>query len=361
VSATPDDRGEATTDSVNPIDPLVPFVARPLRFRRSSGSWDLDRLRRDLLGPLDDALGARCSRPWYRPTNGYDARRFDMDNGDTALFTWDAEGAYWLGNTETPSTLWRTEKYTFGEVPYPVARWAQRELLAELREAEPWLADYPHLAWFFLPVFCSKDGRETTREFFRDHAAGFPDAEREEACAFYESVLRSGTLDEHRYEMASKLGTSERFDPVRMSATMSEFTVAHLLGDAGYEISPEIEVATGHSIDFRAEDPGSGEGVLVEVTRPRPPARRAANTAVAAVRETAETKTTGQLEEHGGGVTLLVDCSSFRDDEWAQVVGEKPGVRHRPAVVFRARPSGRIEAYSKGALPLDLDAAVAWV
>lgn len=345
-------------------------MARPLRFRRSPQSWDLDRIHRDLLRPLDDGLGARCSRPWFRTGGGYDARRFDMDNGDTALFAWSADDAYWLGNTETPSALWRTEKYTFDEVPYAVARWAQRELLAELEEAEPWLADYPHLAWFFLPVFCSKDGRDSTREFFRDHAAGFPDATREEACAFYESVLRPGILDEHRYTMASKLGTSERFDRVRMSATMSEFTVAHLLCEAGYAITPEIEVTTGHSIDFRAERSGpgpgagagaGGNGVLIEVTRPLPPTRRAADTAVAAVRETAETKTTGQLERHGGGVVLLVDCSSFRDDEWAQLKGERPGVRHRPAAVLRARPSGRIEGYAKGTLPLDLDPVVSWV
>ncbi len=303
-------------------------------------------------------MGARCSTPWYRSPAGYDARRFDMDNGDTALFVWDDGEAYWLGNTETPSALWRTEKYTFDEVPYPVARWAQRELLAELHEGEPWLAAYPHLSWFFLPVFCSKDGRETTRAFFRDHAAGFPDTSREDACAFYESVLHPGVLDEYRYTMASKLGTSQRLDPVRMSATMSEFTVAHLLARAGYGIVPEIEVTTGHSIDFRAE---KGEtGTLVEVTRPLPPTHRAASTAVAAVRETAETKTSGQLAEHGGGITLFVDCSSFRDDEWAQVRGEKPSVGHRPAVVFRVRPSGWTEAYAKGSVPIELD-DVEWV
>ncbi|KYH26907.1 hypothetical protein HAPAU_07950 [Halalkalicoccus paucihalophilus] len=327
-------------------------MARPLRFRRSPQSWSEDRLQRDLFRSLDDAIGARCSTPWFSPGGGYEARRFDMDNGDTALFIWDDDEAYWLGNTQTPSTLWRTEKYTFDEVPYPVARWAQRELLAELHEAEPWLAAYPHLSWFFLPVFCSKDGRETTREFFREHTAGFPDTTRADACGFYESVLHSGVLDEYRYVMASKLGTSDRLDPVRMSATMSEFTVAHLLTRAGYEITPEIEVTTGHSIDFRAEK--TGTSTLVEVTRPLPPTRRAANTAVAAVTETAKTKTSGQLSEHGGGISLFVDCSSFRDDEWARVRGEQPSVGHRPAVVFRARPSGRIEAYSKGSVPLDL-------
>lgn len=284
-----------------------------------------------------------------------------MDNGDTALFAWNESEAYWIGNTETPSALWGTTKYTFEEVPYPVARWAQRELLAELYEDEPWLAEYDHLAWFFLPVFCSKDGRHTTRAFFRDHAAGFPDATREAACAFYDRFLSSGALDDHRYVMASKLGTSERPDLFRMSASMSEFTVAKVLTDAGYDVTPEIEVTTGHSIDFRA-DAADGSGALVEVTRPRPPARRFANSPIAALRETAETKTSGQLDRHGGGVTLFVDCSSFRDDEWAEIRGERPAVRHRPAVVFRARPEGggHVEGYRKGSPPLDLEGGLTW-
>ena len=284
-----------------------------------------------------------------------------MDNGDTALFAWNESEAYWIGNTETPSALWQTTKYTFEEVHYPVARWAQRELLAELYEDEPWLAEYDHLAWFFLPVFCSKDGRHTTRAFFRDHAAGFPDATREDACAFYDGFLSSGALDDHRYVMASKLGTSERLDVSRMSASMSEFTVAKVLTDAGYDVTPEIEVTTGHSIDFRA-DAADGTGALVEVTRPQPPARRFANSPVAALRETAETKTSGQLNRHGGGVTLFVDCSSFRDDEWAQIRGERPAVRHRPAVVFHARSEGegRVEGYRKGSPPLDLEGGLTW-
>jgi hypothetical protein len=167
--------------------------------------------------------------------------------------------------------------------------------------------------------------------------------------------------------MAGKLGTSEVVDHTRMSAAMAEFGAARLLDDAGSDITPEIEVTTGHSLDFRADPPETaattdgGGGVLVEVTRPKPPTRRHADTPVAAVRETAETKTSGQLQKHGGGAVLFVDCSGFRDDEWAAVRGEQPGVRHRPAVVFRARPSGRIEAYSKGSLPLDLDGAVKWV
>ncbi len=291
------------------------------------------------------------SRPWYKPPDGWAARRFDMDNGDIALFAWNGSDAYWLGNTETPSSLWKTEKYTFEEVPDEIEAWVERELLAQLHETAPWLADYPTLSWFFLPVFLSKDGRETSRSFFADHAAGFPDATAEEALGFYERFLAGGALDAHRYTMASKLGTSERLDDFRMAATMSEFNVAWLLTEAGYDVTPEVEVTTGHSIDFRA-DPG---GVLVEVTRPRPPSRRAANTGVAAVRDTAATKTDGQLSAHGGGVTLFVDCSSFPDEAWASVLAEQPEVRHRPAVVFHLRPDGSVEGYRKGSVPLSFD------
>lgn len=296
-----------------------------------------------------------------------------MDDGSLALFCWsdhdadppagcsDGPVGYWLGNTETPSGLWKTDKYSFEEVPYPVRRWAERELLAVLHEDERWLAAYPHVSWFFLPVFCSKDGSETTRAFFRDHAAGFPDATREEGTGYVESILRPGILDDYRETMAGKLGTSTSMDLVRMSATVAEFTAAKILYDAGYDITPEIEVTTGHSLDYRAERSGDPEAYLVEVTRPQPVRNRAAGTPVAAVRDTAQTKTDGQLEAHGGGVTLFVDCSSFRDDAWAQVSDEQPEVRHRPAVVFRARPSGHVEAYRKGSVPLDLDDAIDWI
>lgn len=309
---------------------------------------------------LDSNLGARSRRPWFASPEGYEARRFEMDNGDVALFCWDDECGFWMGNTETPRTLWQTNKYGFDEVPTPVAEWAERELLAQLHEESPWLSAYPTLSWFFLPVFLSKDGRHTTREFFREHAAGFPDATCEDACTFYEEFLATGVLDEYREVMAGKLGTSEYLDLTRMSATMGEFDVAKVLDDAGYDLTPEISVTTGHSIDFRADRAG-GSSTLVEVTRPLPPRDRAAGTAVAAVRETANTKTSGQLSEHGGGVTLFVDCSSFRDDEWAAVRAEQPDVGHRPAVVFRTRPSGRVEAYRKGSVPVSLDGTVDWV
>ncbi|MEF8781096.1 MAG: DUF5784 family protein [Haloferacaceae archaeon] len=341
-------------------------MASPLRFRYAPGSWSAGRVESDLYRPLDANLGANSGRPWYKPPSGYRARRFEMDNGDVALFCWGSDAGpggagggpagYWIGNTETPQTLWKTDKYGFEEVPEPIAEWAQKELTAQLHDESPWLEPYPHLSWFFLPVFLSKDGRETTRTFFRDHAAGFPDATREEGMEFYESVFSTGALDEYRETMAGKLGTSRQLDLTRMRAAMGEFDAAKLLVDAGYEITPEIPVTTGHSLDYRAEKAGT-EPTLVEVTRPLPPRSRAASTPVAAVRDTAETKTSGQLEAHAGGVTLFVDCTSFPDDAWAAVLAEKPEVRHRPAVVFRFRPSGRVEGYRKGAA-LDLGGAI---
>lgn len=348
-------------------------MAQPLRFRRAPGRWDASRVRSRLGRPLDENLGATVATPWFSPPTGYEARRFDMDDGSFGLFCWTDDdpdppsgasggpAGYWLGNTETPSDLWRTDKYGFEAVPYPVSRWAQRELLAGLHDDEPWLAAYPHVSWFFLPVFCSKDGAETTRAFFRDHAAGFPDATRAAATGYVESLLRPGTLDDYRETMAGKLGTSTTMDLVRMSATIAEFTAAKLLADAGYAVTPEIEVTTGHSLDFRATDPDTGTGSLVEVTRPQPVATRSATDPVAAVRDTVATKIDGQLAAHGGGATLIVDCSSFSDDGWAAVREARPDVRHRPAVVLRARPTGRITGYQKGAVPLELSPAIDWV
>ena len=331
-------------------------VAGPLRFRRSNESWNEPRVRKQLLRPLDESFGARIESPWFEPPDGYEAVRLEMDNGDFALFCWDGGRAYWLGNTTTPETLWRTEKYDFTEIPYLVARWAQRELLARLELVDPWLADYDHVAWFFLPVFLSKDGRETTRAFFAEHAAGFPDASRDEALAFLDDVLSTGVLDDYRYTMAAKLGTSEGMDVGRMSATMAEFIVAKLLADAGVDFEPEVELDSGHALDFRV----AGE-YLVEVTRPLPPGRRSrADTPVAAVRETANAKMDAQLRAHPSA-TLFVDCSSFRDDEWASVRAEQPSVRHEPTVVFRARPDGHVEGYRVGTLPFELGDAVQWV
>ncbi|MFB6069908.1 MAG: DUF5784 family protein [Halanaeroarchaeum sp.] len=327
-------------------------MAKPLRFRRSPQGWAEERVERELYRDLDENIGARRRSPWHRPPTGYDAVRFEMDNGDVALFAYSDEEAYWMGNTETPSALWRTDKYGFSEVPYQVARWAQRELLAQLHDESPWLEPYPHVSWFFLPIFLSKDGRESSRSFFRDHAAGFPDASREEALEFYEDVLRTGALDDHRYVMAGKLGTSQTLDRTRMASAMAEFNAAKLLLDGGYDVEPEAAVSTGHSIDYRVETDDSA--VLVEVTRPAPPNRRRASTPVAAVRDTAETKTSGQLDEHAGGVVLFVDCSGFPDDDWQALLAETPEVRHRPAVVYRVRPDGRTVGYSKGSVPLEL-------
>jgi hypothetical protein len=139
-----------------------------------------------------------------------------------------------------------------------------------------------------------------------------------------------------------------------MTAAMGEFDAAKLLDDAGYDLTPDVEVTTGHAIDYRAER-ADEEATLVEVTRPLPPSRRRAGTPAAAVRDTAGTKTSGQLAEHGGGVTLLVDCSSFPDDAWRSLLAERPDVGHRPAGVFRVRPDGRVEGYEKGRIPLDLE------
>ncbi len=328
-------------------------MARPLRFRHAPGRWTDGRVRSEVYGPLDANLGATAGAPWYRPPEGYEALRFDVDNGDTALFCWDDDDGYWLGNTETPASLWRTEKVGFDEAPAAVSEWAQREFLAGLLEAEPWLAPFPDLARFFLPVLCSKDGRETTRAFLRDHAAGFPDADRDAALGFYDRFLARGHLDAHRETMAAKLGTSERLDLTRMRATMGEFDVAKLLVDAGHEITPEAAVDGGYSLDYR-----TGDGTLVEVTRPVPPADRAVGSAPGAVRETAAGKTDGQLAGREGEAVLFVDCTSFPDDDWRRVHAERAPVGHRPAVVVRVRPSGAVEGYAVGEPGLALGRAM---
>jgi hypothetical protein len=330
-------------------------VAGPIRFRHATDSWRRERVERALWQPLDAKFGATLSETEFSPPPECEACRLSMDNGDLALFAWrtDDAGAYWLGNTETPEALWRTDKETFAEAPYPMARWAQRELLAELAAVEPWLAEYEHVSWFFLPVLFSKDGRETTRAFFRDHAAGFPDASTDAGVDFYERFLSTGVLDEYRYTMASKLGTSDCLDRVRMRATMGEIDAAKLLADAGYDFVPEVELDSGHALDYRV----AGE-TLVEVTRPEPPARRRAGTPATALRETVNNKTSTQLAAHNGAL-LLVDCTSFRDDEWAAIRTEQPDVGYNPAVVFRMRPDGATEGYVRGNAPLDFDAVLA--
>jgi hypothetical protein len=311
-----------------------------------------------LLAPLDERFGARMESPRIDPPPAYEARRLSMDNGDLALFAWNDDGAYWLGNTETPEVLWRTDKETFEEAPYALSRWAQRELFADLEEQDPWLADYRYLAWFFLPVLFSKDGRRTTRAFFRDDAAGFPDADRDAALSFYDGFLKTGVLEPYRYTMASKLGTSEHNEFSRMRATMGEFDAAKLLTDAGLDIEPEVERDSGHALDFAV--PASGGRQLIEVTRPQPPRNRAAGTPSAAVRHTVESKTGDQLAAHGDAL-LLVDCTSFRDDEWNVVRGERPALGHSPTVVFRYRPSGHCEGYRHGSIPVDLGAGIEWL
>jgi hypothetical protein len=326
-------------------------VAGPLRFRHATDTWTLDRVRSALYRPLDGKFGADLEGPWFSLPGGYDARRLEMDNGDLALFAWqrDGAGAWWLGNTETPEVLWRTEKYTFDEAPQPVARWAERELLATLEIEDPWLAAYDHLSWYFLPVFLSKDGRESTRRFFREDAAGFPDATRDAGLDFYEDFLSTGVLDDYRYTMATKLGTSEGYDLTRMRATMGEFDAAKLLFDAGHAFVPEIDLDSGHALDFRVDG-----HTLVEVTRPQPPGDRRAGTPAAAIRETVDGKTSDQLRAHEGAV-LLVDCTSFRDEEWNAVRGERPAVGYEPTVVYRYRPDGTLAGYARGSVPLEVD------
>ena len=329
-------------------------VASLLRFRHSTERWNTDTVERRILGPLDQNIGAEMRSPWFRPPSGFEGRRFEMENGDIALFVWSDEEAFWVGNTETPEALWRTDKVSFGRAPFEVSRWAQRELLAQLHEEAPWLADYPHLSWFFLPVFLSKDGRDSSRQFFREHAAGFPTEDWRAACDFYERYLRTGALDEYRHLMAGKLGTSTSLNWTRMTAAMGEFNTAYLLSESGYAIEPEAAVSTGHSIDFRVtDDTGTS---LVEVTRPAPPGRRSANSPIGALRRTAATKTAGQLDAHGGGVVLFVDCSSFTESDWQQVLAERPDVGHRPAVVYRLEPDGTATGYEKGSVPISIDA-----
>jgi hypothetical protein len=329
-------------------------VAKPLRFRFSPRFWTAQQVRQDILQPLRENIGARFVDPRFEINGPWDTYRFEMTNGDIALFA-TSDDAYWMGNTETPESLWRTDKIDREDAPYLVARWAQRELLDTLHDRDPWLEAFPHLSWFFLPVFMSKDGRGSTQAFFRDHAAGFPETDWREGTGFFEEFLQTGVLDEYRHTMAGKLGTSPQVDRTRMSAAMGEFVAAKLLVEAGYDITPEIEVTTGHSLDFRAAD---GEtNVLVEVTRPVTPNDRRAG-AVAAVRETAATKTAGQLAKHGGGAVLFVDCSSFQDEHWNAVQREQPAVGHRPAVVYRTRPDGHTEGYTEGLLPLDLASVI---
>jgi len=322
-------------------------VAGPIRFRYSPSGWSDADVHDRLFQPLDAALGATMDGPWFAPPEGYDARRFSMDDGSMALFCYSEADAYWLGNTETPEALWRTNKKTFADAPDAITEWAERELGAQLKEEEPWLATYEHLSWFFLPVLFSKDGRESTRGFFRDHAAGFPDADRDDALAFYDDFLATGVLDPYRYTMASKLGTGSHVDLSRMQATMGEFDAAKLLSDAGHDFEPEVEFASGHALDFQVDE------FLVEVTRPVPPARRRTNSPVRAVAESGKAKTDDQIAIHGNAV-LVIDCTSFPDDDWARISGEQPDVGHEPAVVFRMRPDGRTEGYVLGIDQLNL-------
>lgn len=330
-------------------------MASPLRFRVDHSQWSEHRIREELLDPLEESFGASLEAPRYSIGPEWTGYRFRIHNGDRALFvTHDEESvAYWVGNTETPAALWRTDKHGWEEIPFDVARWARRELLADLYEADPWLAEFEYLTWFFLPVLMSKDGRRTTRRFFREDAAGFPEADWREGVEFYDSFLSTGVLEPYRETMAGKLGTSQQYDRTRMRAAMGEFTVAKLLFGTGLDPVPEVDVDSGHAIDFRTNG-----GRLVEVTRPQSPRdREVVTTGINAVTESARAKTTGQLEEHQQAV-LFVDCTNFLDDEWAPVRAERPQTAHQPAVVFRARPSGHVEGYTVGTVPFDLGESI---
>jgi len=336
-------------------------MASPLRFRISNEHWDDERFGREVLRPLDDKFGATAELT--HPNDEFEGRLLRMGNGDVALFAWSPDPtkpAYWTGNTETPKSLWRTEKRAFEDVGGALADWAQDRLLGILYDEAPWLSRYEALAWFFLPVLMSKDGAETARDFLRT-GAGFPTGEidADRALSFYADVVSSGLFDGHRYEMASKLGSSESRDGVRMSATMGEFNSAKILHDAGYELVPEPEVETGHRLDYLARR--NGHETLVEVTRPSATENRSAGTPEAAVRETASKKSKGdgQLNENDG--LLLVDCSSFDDKGWRRIAREKPDAGHEPAVFYRVRPDEPVEAYLVGETRVRLSEAVEWV
>ena len=81
---------------------------------------------------------------------------------------------------------------------------------------------------------------------------------------------------------------------------------------------------------------------------------------IVAVEETGSAKRSGQLAKHPDSA-LFIDCTSFPDDEWAAVRGEKPGVGHEPTIVFRIRPNGHVEGYRHGELSFDLGGAIEWV
>ncbi len=330
-------------------------MASPLRFRVSHETWHRERFENEVVNPLDNKFGVEVTET--SEPEEFEAYRLRMGNGDTALFAWNGTG-YWVGNTETPKALWQTEKQSFEEVDDGLGEWAQREFYRVLKDEAPWLTEYTRLAWFFLPVFMSKNGSEATREFFQ-RGAGFPDASAEEAMEFYETVLESGVFEESRYEMASKLGTGENVDEVRMAAAMGEFNAAGVLDDAGYRLEPEPAVSNGHKLDYEAFGEGAEDGVYVEVTRPVPPEDRAADSPLRAVRETASRKSEGQLKEDDG--LLMVDCTSFGEEDWRTLAENRPSVGHTPSLFYRTTPDGESEAFLEGVTGLRLSGGVNWV
>ncbi|MDY7080997.1 MAG: DUF5784 family protein [Halobacteria archaeon] len=316
----------------------------------NNGYWNTHRFENRVVAPLDSKFGVTVDEINSPDGNGndYEARRLRIgdDSDELALFAWNGNRAYWLGNTETPEVLWRTDKVTFDEAPDEISEWAQRELYRILKQEEPELTEYTHLAWFFLPVLMSKDGRETAREFLLN-GAGFPDTDSDEALAFYDGLIQSGVFDGYRYTMASKLGTRERHSELHMAAAMAEFNAAKILHDSGYDIVPEVSIDGGYSLDFAVE----GEDRFVEVTRPERKSKP-----VKAVKEATKRKSNGQLNDTEA--LLFVDCSNFDRREWGRIASERPNAHHEPTVFYWMRP-GNVEAFAVGKPELDL--MVQWV
>lgn len=322
-------------------------MASPLRFRHDPQSWSAGRVNAELRGPLHSSIGIESEGTRFG-CPGYTTERFELANGDRALFAYDEQAAFWMGNTETPSALWRTNKRGWDEVPFSVARWARRELIADLHDAAPWLGPYSYLSWFFLPVLMAKDGRDVLRRFFREYQAGYPESDFETALSFFDSFLKSGVMEPYRETMAGKLGTSDVLDHGRMAAAMGEFVVAAVLDRAGYDFEPEVAVDSGHALDFRVED------TLIEVTRPQPPGERSGvHGPVEALQESVDAKSRDQLAAHPGTL-LIVDCSSFVATEWEHIESTTPTLPYSPTVVLWTRPDGTVAGYEQGSAPLDL-------
>ncbi len=273
-----------------------------------------------------------------------------MQNEDLALFARTDGEAYWMGNTETPSALWKTDKFGWREIPYRVSRWTQRELLATLHEEDPGSPTIRTSRGFPAGVYVQGRPRvdpvvlSRTRRWLPRRGSPGNDA-------LFEDFLSTGVLDEYRHVMAGKLGTSDHVDRVRMSAAMGEFVAAKILTDAGYDVVPEIEVTTGHSLDFRARN--GDTNVLVEVTRPQPPktVRRRAPSPQSA------TPPRRKSTANSPNTAAARSCSSTAR-RFATTPGTPSAPNNRTSVTARSglpRPPERSRRrVPKGAVPLEL-------